>query len=152
MDRSFVAFFFSIDIKKVVKFSTMLDLSMMIFPFISSDDGEKVSFLFFEYIISWMPSEGAFLFFLFSSKYFLQWVCLLAFNRPTILFRYFLEVSYFLVFLCLCLSLAASPYKLTLQFMDVFISFVTHGFSSSFLSFLISCFLGACLIRVLLNR
>ena len=134
MDRSFVAFFFSIDIKKVVKFSTMLDLSMMIFPFISSDDGEKVSFLFFEYIISWMPSEGAFLFFLFSSKYFLQWVCLLAFNRPTILCRYFLEVSYFLVFLCLCLSLAASLYNLTLQFiMFLFLLLPTVSVQASYL-------------------
>ena len=43
---------FLTDVKKLLNFSVMLNLPVMVHPFISSDDGEKVSFFFFECIIS----------------------------------------------------------------------------------------------------
>ena len=43
----------------------MLNLSVAVCPFMSNDDGEKVSFFFFKYMISCMPSQRALYFFLF---------------------------------------------------------------------------------------
>lgn len=58
-------YFFPINMKKFLKLSAMLNLSVMVCPLISSDDEEKVSFFFLEYIILWMLSQRVLQFFFF---------------------------------------------------------------------------------------
>ena len=126
----------------------MLNLSVMVWPFMSSDNGER-RYLYFSLNIWFHECH-------LKEVYYVQNTSCNGFVYQLLIDLKFCLNTFlsfiFLYFFWLSFSLIASLYNLSLSFMDVFIPLITHGFSSSFLTFLLPCFMGAGLSRVLLNK
>ena len=147
MDRSYVVVFFPID-KNIIKFFSCAEFICEGLPIYEQWCGEKITFFFLE--SNAIPNSFTVSFYFLqniSYNEFIYWLLI------DLQFCFCTFCKFYISWFLLAILFFVSFFVLFVLFvMNVFIPLVVHGFSSSFLTFLIPCFMGTCFSRVLLNK